>query len=527
MLFGKLVSAGGFVLRKVRGQFAGCAQYGLAQSSGREILRTATMGEVTVAFVAALFVPLLVFGALFALMHAGPDHSGWLLAFPTAAATRKKGTEEEKKPANIRAMEADLKALAKELEEGQIEMSAGKITQERGEELEAKAMEMEELQDHIDRYNKIAGITKKARQVDKVTMPDDTDRNRKSIITTPGHLFVLSEGFAEFKKGNPMSGWSNKVEVGKRFGKKTRLYGEAAIAFEKKAFDPSQLSDLGEDALVQVDRDPEIVRFEEPEILTMRDVLNVVPTSSDAIRYVKHVATSRAAESQATRGGQKKYLTVTLEATDTAVRTLAVLSKVTEQDIDDAPRLVGLINGEMTLDVRVEEERQLTWGDGSNGTLFGLFDPSIGVPEFDRAEIGDTVIDTIRKIRTDLRKTRVQPNFVMIDPIDWEEVELTKGSDTHYIWGLITDLRGPRIWSLRVIESDAMTNLETNERRILVGDGVRGATIYDRNSIQLAVGFVNDDFERNLRTLRAEERLAFAVKRAFAFEYATTAEAES
>jgi HK97 family phage major capsid protein len=78
-----------------------------------------------------------------------------------------------------------------------------------------------------------------------------------------------------------------------------------------------------------------------------------------------------------------------------------------------------------------------------------------------------------------------------------------------------------------VVESDAMTNAETNERRILVGDGVRGATIYDRTSIQLAVGFMDDDFGRNLRTLRAEERLALAVKRSFAFEYAITASPES
>ena len=159
--------------------------------------------------------------------------------------------------------------------------------------------------------------------------------------------------------------------------------------------------------------------------------------------------------------------------------------------------------------------------------MLGLFAAANGIPEFDRAETGDTTIDTIRKMRTDLRKRRVTPSFVAIDPVDWEEVELTKGTDTHYIWGLITDLRGPRIWSMRVVESDAMTNIETGERRILLGDGVRGATLYDRNQVQLAVGFVDDDFARNLRTLRAEERLALAVKRAFAFEYVVTAEAGS
>ncbi len=315
------------------------------------------------------------------------------------------------------------------------------------------------------------------------------------------------------------------------------LRGEEAVAFEAKAFNAAQLSDLGADAIIEVDRDREIVRYEEPEILTMRDVLNVIPTQADSIRFVRHTRTvgvaangdiveaRPVAKSQASRGAPKPYLRIDFEPETVNVETIAVLSKVTEQDVDDAPRLVGMINGEMSLDVRVEEERQILWGSGAGGELDGLFNQAI--PEFNRAEAGDTVIDTIRKMRTDLRKKRVQPNFVTVDPIDWEEVELTKGTDERYVWGLITDLRGPRIWSLRVVESDGMTNLETGERRILMGDGVRGATLYDRNDVRLAIGYVDDDFARNLRTLRAEERLALAVKRLWAFEYVVTAAGES
>jgi hypothetical protein len=72
-----------------------------------------------------------------------------------------------------------------------------------------------------------------------------------------------------------------------------------------------------------------------------------------------------------------------------------------------------------------------------------------------------------------------------------------------------------------------MTHPTTGERRLLVGDGIRGATVYDRHDVRLAVGYVDDDFARNLRTLRAEERLALAVKRAGAFKSAVTAAAEA
>lgn len=508
------------LLRKINGRFDGFMSSTISPTGTLTRAGGMSFGVLAAFAIGIVLVAL----AVFLLIH---DHtlSSAVLAFPAAVATTRKGTE-ERKPANIRKMEAELKQIAKELEQAQEEMAEGPISQERGEEIEEKAQEMETLQDHIDRYNKIAGINSRSREVKKVTLPgvDEDGVDRRVIATTPGHLFVASQALQQYKSQGKQ-GWSAKVELGKRFGKKILLRGEQAREFEKKAFDPATLPILGDDAIIPIDRDPDIVRFQEPEILTIRDMLNVTPTTSDTIRFVRHVATTRAAATVA-RGGLKPYLKVEFEPDTVTVETIAVLSKVTEQDVDDAPRLIGYINGEMQLDIRVEEERQLAWGDGTN-ELRGLFDPVNAIPEFDRAEVGDTVIDTIRRMRTDLRKRRVVPTFVAIDPVDWEEVELTKGTQGHYIWGLVTDLRGPRIWSMRVVESDAMTNLETGERRLLLGDGTRGATLYDRNQVQLAVGFVDDDFARNLRTLRAEERLALAVKRAFAFSYSVMAEATS
>lgn len=421
---------------------------------------------------------------------------------------------------NIRQMEADRLKLVKELEDGQSEMANGPITQARGEELESKAQELEVLQGHIDQYNRIAGITKRGREVINPVLPGEGKAAPKRITTTPGHLFVASEAFRAYR-GTGKQGWSAKVGVKNLQGRHAELVGEEAEKFETKAYDPATLSDLGTDAIIERQRDREIVRYEEPEILTIRDVLATAPVSSDSIQFVRHVETERAA-SAVGRGGLKPYLRVEIEPATATVQTIAVLSKVTEQDIDDAPRLIEFINGEMRLDVKVEEERQLLWSTGSGNEIDGLFNQGVEEMEFDRSSGGDTVIDTIRRMRTDLRKRRVIPSAVMIDPIDWENVELEKGSDLRYVWGLVSTLQGPRIWSLRVVESDAMTHPDTGARRILMGDWVRGATLYDRHDVRMAVGFVDDDFARNLRTLRAEERLALAVKRAHAFSWTET-----
>ncbi len=523
----------GFVLRKMAaGGLGACAMFAtnLGNMVGA-VRRPNLLQSLQYAF-SLVMVPLLVLAVLAGAAYAlGVDHhtvNGVLMAAPAVIGVPKAG--EPKKPARIREMETQLKALAKELELGQTEMEAGPLPQGRGEELQQKAQEMEELQTHIDQYNHIAGITSKARETKQVTLPSTEERNRKTVRTTAGHLFIASEAYRRYIAKGKHDGWMDYVVTKGRLGKPVTLRGEEAMAFESKAFDSNDLSDLGgTDALIQTDRDPELVRYAEPEILTLRDILNVVQTGSDSIKYVKQVSTTRGAKSQAERGDLKEFLKVAFQPQTVSVETIAVLSKVTEQDIADAPRLVGLINGEMALDIKVEEERQIARGSGEDGELLGLFDPESGIDAIDAGRLGedDTIIDIIRKMRTDLRKRRVTPNFVSIDPLDWEQVELIKGSDDRYVWGLVTDLRGPRIWSLRVIESDAMTNLENDERRILMGDGIRGATLYDRMTTQLAVGTMDDDFGRNLRTLRAEERVAMAIKRAWAFEYAITQVASS
>lgn len=498
---------GAIILRKVAGKFDAFIRNG--RGAGVSAAPVPSINGLLGAFIVALLAPVLLAAALFAVMHMGADNS--MVAMVGGLAI-----------GNLKKMETDHKAICDELAAGLIEMENGPLPQSRAEELKQKRQEAETLQHQIDLARGLTNTINASREVPNPILPTDKPEGKgksRRVTTTPGHLFVASEAFKQYR-ANGKQGQSAFVDVKSIREGKVQLRGDEAGEFEAKAFSAGQLSDLGTDAIVEYDRDPEIVRYEEPELLTMRDVMSVVSTTKDTIRYVKHTATERAAASQDGRGDLKNFLRIEYDVDTVSVETIAVLSKVTEQDIDDAPRLIGAINNEMRLDVKVEEERQILWGGGANGELEGLF--TQGITEFDRAVGGDTVIDTIRRMRTDLRKRRIMPNAVMIDPIDWEAIELTKGDDERYIWGLVTDLRGPRIWSLRVVESDAMTNLETGERRILMGDFQRGATLYDRHDVRLAIGFIDDDFARNLRTLRAEERLAVAVKRPFAFTYAVT-----
>lgn len=430
----------------------------------------------------------------------------------------------------LKDLKSELRQIYPELEVIQAKMSSGKATSAEVDDGTKLAKRAEELQDRLKKYEEISGAVEAGRQIKDQPLPGDDRSGKEGIITTPGHVFVNSETFAAYTAMGKQ-GWSGKVPV-KSFGRRIVLRGEEKDRFIARM----ETKDFGDEGvavptftntdtvLKPFQRDPDVIRFEEPEILTIRDVMTVLPVSTDTVRHTRYEYT-RAAAPQNGRGGLKPYAATEVTATNVPVETIAVLHKVSEQDVDDSPRLIGIINGEMRLDVRVEEERQLLHGDGASGEITGLYGQGVEAMEFARAEVGDSLIDIVRRMRTDLRKRRVNPNAVLIDPLDWENIELAKGAATgndHYIWGLVSTLRGPMIWSLRVIESDAMENAETGERRILMGDFIRGATLYDRHDVRLAVGFVDDDFARNLRTLRAEERLALGVKRPFAFTWTQT-----
>lgn len=423
----------------------------------------------------------------------------------------------------IEKKKADLKQLLTELAVGQKEMddATGPFPQARGDELDKKAAEAETIQGELDRYARVAKLGGQSREIPKeAPVPGgpkaEKTEERKRVVTTPGHLFIASEQYKNWL--GQRQGMSGQVDVKSVKGGRVELRGAEAEAFEKKVYDAATLSDLGDDALIMPYSDADLVRYAEPERRTLRSLMPSVPVTTDSVRYVKHTATDRAA-ANVQRGGLKPYLTVTFAPEVMPIETIAVLSKVTEQDIDDAPRLVAIINDEMQLDVEVEEERQLAWGTGTN-EISGIFDQA--PTEFNRAVGGDTLIDTIRRMRTDLVLARVMPDGVAAHPLDWEEIELEKGSDSRYVWAVIQTLQGARIWSMPVVETAGMENPLTGEIRLVVADWKRAVTLYDRHDVRLAVGFVDDDFARNLRTLRAEERLALAVKRPYAIEYTIT-----
>lgn len=333
-----------------------------------------------------------------------------------------------------------------------------------------------------------------------------------------GALATLSEGYdAAMKAGFPRGAQMDLTRVKGLHQGLLPITRKMRAEFEER-FDTKALATIG-DAVIMPERLAEVVRATEQDVLRLRDVVNVSRTTSPAIEWVKLTSFDRAAGMVA-EGAAKPEATAEVETETTAVKTIAVHMPVTEQQLRDVPQLQNIIDVELIYDLRKVEEEEMMYGPGTGQHFRGILAAATGVLAA-RTVGGDTLIDKIRRAITDVRRSGYSPNAVALDPLDWETVVLQKGSDGHYLYQVFPTSDGTlRIWALNVVETIAAeenAGNPTEERNAVVGDWLRGATLFDYEDASVGVGWINDQYIKNMRTIRAEERAAFAVKRSRAF----------
>ena len=177
--------------------------------------------------------------------------------------------------------------------------------------------------------------------------------------------------------------------------------------------------------------------------------------------------------------------------------------------------LQRLIDAKLMYGLNLLSDSQLLFGDGTNQNLTGLMVDS-GVETVGQLAAGTTTAQRPGAMLDHIRAavTRCQTfdfyniNGIVLNPVDWGTLETAKGTDGHYIWISVPNGGEPRLWRVPVIVSNAMT-----ANNFLLGDWTRGATIYDREQMDIRVSESHSDyFVRNGVAILAEERYGFGVE---------------
>lgn len=251
----------------------------------------------------------------------------------------------------------------------------------------------------------------------------------------------------------------------------------------------------------------------------LRDLLTRIPVASDHVEYVREAsrvaAAAPVAEATATTGasGLKPEGGVTFAKVTEAIRTIALWVPATTRVIADAPQLRAYIDEYLDADLQTELEDQIVAGDGVGESFTGIMNTT-GTQTLAAPIAPASQLDNLRKAITLVRlNARSEPSGVVLNPTDAQNIDLLKRNDeaNNFAGPGPYSLGATRLWGVPVVETDAMA-----VGTALVGDFSK-AVLFDRQSIAITLGTINDQFVRNLVTVLGEIRAGFGVIRPSAF----------
>ncbi|EJB9095989.1 phage major capsid protein [Salmonella enterica] len=313
--------------------------------------------------------------------------------------------------------------------------------------------------------------------------------NAKHIVETVGQQVISAEALKTF---------SASVEGGKRVS----IPVNAALISSGVA-----------EGVVEPQRLPGIDTVPRQRLF-IRDLIAPGRTSSPAIFWVQQTGfTNKAAV--VPENTQKPYSDIAFATKITSVTTIAHMFKASKQILDDFAQLQSTVDAEMRYGLKYVEEQEILFGDGTGVHLHGIVPQASAFSAEFKVE-HQNGIDDLRLAMLQAQLARFPASGHVLHFIDWAKIELTKDTLGRYILANPSGLTGPTLWGLPVVATEAAAF----KGKFLTGAFNAGAQIFDREDANVVISTENaDDFEKNMISIRCEERLALAVKRPEAFVY--------
>lgn len=244
--------------------------------------------------------------------------------------------------------------------------------------------------------------------------------------------------------------------------------------------------------------------------IQVADLIPQTTTGQSAVQYMEETTYTNAAAEVAEAGTYPEAALALTEQT-VIVRKIAVFLPVTDEQLEDEPRVRGYINNRLPFMIRQRLDLQILTGNGTAPNLRGLLNV-VGIQT--QAKGADTTPDAIYKAIVKVEVTgQAVANAVVMNPSNWQDVRLLRTADGLYIWGNPSDAGPERIWGLRVVRAQAET-----AGTALVGDFANFVELAVRRGIDVQVSNSHSTyFIEGKQALRADIRAALVCYRPTAF----------
>lgn len=375
------------------------------------------------------------------------------------------------------------------------------------EKLAAKAAELKELNEKIAKGDieaaaKSAEVRKEMDALEEaIKAAEETEKKLAALGTAKPGKAEVSEKAAK-TLGDHFVQNLKKATLGKRFDVVAPEFKAASNIMEE--------GDIGNFPVGSTTVDYRVVEAARAALL-VRNLFDAQSISSAAYSFFREGALGTGPSDEGIAEGAAKTA-VTYNPADAVIVPLTKIAgyiKESDEFIADYPFLVSAINGRLLYDLRAAIQSYLltTLLGAGIATDTTSWDTSTTV-----TGLADLILQTIMDVQGSSGKAA---DAVVMNPADWYSLRIGKdGDDRYYGGGYFQDGLTPAIWGLPVV-----VTADIAAGTILVGAFKQGATVLSNGGVQVeATNSNEDDFIKNLMTIRAEERLALAVRAPLAFK---------
>ncbi len=240
----------------------------------------------------------------------------------------------------------------------------------------------------------------------------------------------------------------------------------------------------------------------------LRQLVNVAGTISKYVAYIEQKNPDGGAGMTA-EGALKTQADFDLVEVSKQVKKVTAFIKVSKEMIADLPFMRNEIDTELMELVELKLDSQVLSGDGTGDNLEGLLLNATAwlAGGFALSIPNPNEFDVLRVAIAQIQGAEFNPNYILLHPEDIAKMELSKTSTGEYTYAMSYIVDGiVRIKSVPVIENTGIT-----AGTFLVGDFTK-SNLRIREDFNIQVGYVNDDFTKNLMTILCEARAVHYVK---------------
>ncbi len=286
-----------------------------------------------------------------------------------------------------------------------------------------------------------------------------------------------------------------------------RLANRVAIDFDMESAVKSVIVNNG-DTMAPYARQQGII----PLASRRRWIWEYIPnqvTAAPAVEYLRETGNIQEADLQSSEGTDKKESDFTFELKRADCETFAHWTQMSRQVFSDQPALAGFLQDRLMQGVWRKLEQQIINGTGTSPQLSGILDSGNHVI-YTGASSSDGLskVDHIRDAIALLQTGDYSPGLVVVNPDDWKEMELERGTDGQYVWAVPSAMQPPVLWGQPV----HVTNSIAAGTFIVMDPSA--VMMWTRQSANMLLSDSHEGtFIANVLTALCEARFAFGVLR--------------